>query len=167
VNAHMELVRYRPGEVLKWLELGAGEFRRQARARSSEVLRRPDGSAVSQTIRKAAEAALDLGKGALAELAKLQAERTEYLLGENSFEAIQAGRLRSIRYDAVAEIRQKGDAFQIVLNNGRSMTIRPPAHLVVGRLRVPVGWIRNGMEVPYHVLLDELSARCGVNIQPS
>ncbi len=163
----MELVRYRPGEVLKWLELGAGQFRRQARVRSSEILRRPEGGAVSQNLRQAAEAALDFGKGALAELARLQAERTEYVLGENSFEAIQAGRLRSIRYDAVTEIRQKGDAFQIHLNNGRSLTIRPPAHLVVGRLRVPVGWIRNGMEVPYHVLLDELSARCGVNIQPS
>lgn len=163
----MELVRYRPGEVLKWLELGAGEFRRQARARGSEALRRSEGSAVSHSIRHAAEAAVDLGKGALAELARLQAERTEYVLGENSFEAIQTGRLRSIRYDAVSEIRQKGDTFQIVLNNGRSLSIRPPAYLVVGRLRVPIGWIRNGMEVPYHVLLDELSARCGVNIHPS
>ncbi len=163
----MELVRYRPGDVLKWLELGAEQFRHGARVRSKEILRGREGSAVAENLRNAAEAALEFGKGALAELARLKAERTEYVLGPTSFEAIQGGRLRSVRYDAVAEIRQKGDAFQFVLGNGRSFWIRPPAHLVVGRLRVPVGWVRNDMEVPYLVLLDELSARCGVNIQPS
>ncbi|MCX7799435.1 MAG: hypothetical protein N2109_03730 [Fimbriimonadales bacterium] len=163
----METVRYRPGEVLQWLEVGAVQFRRNARDKGSEALRRHEDAPVSANLRAAAEAAVDLGKGALAELARLKAERTEYILGEHSFEAVQAGRLRSIRYDAVQSIVQKGDTYHLHLANGRSLAIRPPAHLLVGRLKVPVGWIRNGLQVPYSVLADELAARCGVNIQPS
>lgn len=163
----METVRYRPGEALKWLEIGALEYRRQARKKGSEAIRLQEDVPVSSNLKAAAEAAVDLGKGALAELARLQAEGTEYILGDQSFEVVQAGRLRSIRYDAVNAIVQKGDTYQLQLSSGKRLSIRPPAHLVVGRLRVPVGWIRNGLEVPYNVLADELAARCGVNIQPS
>jgi len=37
--------------------------------------------------------------------------------------------------------------------------------VVAGRTKVPVGWRRNGLEVPYELLIDELAARSGRSIE--
>ncbi len=48
-----------------------------------------------------------------------------------------------------------------------TLTVRPIAHLSAGKIRVPIGWVRNEIEVPFSMLLDELSARSDVEIEPA
>jgi hypothetical protein len=86
------------------------------------------------------------------------------VLGSDRFEVVSNGSVKTVKYKDVAAMRQRGDRVSVVLKQG-SVTIKPHAHIVAGRIRVPVGWTRNGIEVPFDTLPDELSARCGVNIE--
>ncbi len=109
---------------------------------------------------------MDMGRGAFAELVHKQAEGTEYALDEDKLEARNLGRSKAISYRDVKQILAKSsDRYQLVLASGTHM-VKPIAHLVAGRLKVPIGWRRNTMEVPYETLIDEIAARCGLEIQP-
>lgn len=160
----MELVRYKPGEAIRWLEMGAEDFRKSAQRKSKSLVRREGERTIGQDVRDVAGALVGIGKGAIAELLHKQADASEYVLHDDHIEIITPTRIRSIRYSAVQAIRMRGERASVVLDQG-SITIKPHAHIVSGKLRVPVGWTRNGMEVPYEVLLDELSARCDVRIE--
>ena len=45
----------------------------------------------------------------------------------------------------------------LVLDRG-TLQIKPYAYVVAGKLKVPIGWARNGIEVPYELLIEELSS---------
>ncbi len=115
-------------------------------------------------VRDAAGALVDLGKSALSELMHRQATASEFMLHDDHFEVASPGRLRVVRYDAVRPIRRRGDRVNLELEKG-AVTIKPHAYIVAGRIRVPIGWVRGGIEVPYDVLVDELSGRCRLPIE--
>lgn len=157
----MSHVSYRPAEVLHWFGIGSKEARRRAQKKGQAALQ---GGDIARGLRQVAGAAADFGKGALNDLVQRQAEETTYQLGDTGFEVIGLTSRKHIAYEDVTAIEcRPHDRFEVTHKSGRIM-VKPIAHLVAGRLRVPVGWLRNGMEVPYAMLIEELAARCGVEI---
>ena len=157
----MANVTYRPAEVLHWFGIGSKEARRRAQKKGQAALQ---GGDFARGIRQVAGAAADFGKGALNDLVQRQAEETSYLLGDTGFEVIGLTSRKHLAYADVSLIEARPhDRFEFTHKNGR-LVVKPIAHLVAGRLRVPVGWLRNGMEVPYAMLIEELAARCAVEI---
>ena len=160
----MELVRYRPGEAIRWLETGAQDMRKSAKRQGKRLISREGERTISRDFRDAAGVLIDLGKSALAELSHRQAEASEFVLHDDRFESVSPAKITSVQYDQIKHLKLKGETLKVVLDSG-SVTIKPHAYIVSGRIRVPVGWNRNGLEVPYETILEELSGRSGVNIE--
>jgi len=159
----MTTVRYRPGEAMRWLETAANESKKSARLKSREMTPPRDMHGLGQNVVTAAGALMDLGKGAWAEMLRRQAEASEYILGDDSFEVVKVNSTRKFLYRNIKEIEQRGDK-SVVRMESTSITIKPFAYIVAGRIRVPVGWVRNDQEVPFELLIEELSARCGIDL---
>lgn len=121
---------------------------------------------VGRTVANVAGAITDIGKSAWADLKHSELEGTEYVLLEHSFDIVKGAAIKSIPYERIETIRMRGDRAMLTLDRG-TVSIRPHAYVVSGPIKVAVGWRRNGMEVPYELLLEELAARCGVNIEDS
>ncbi len=163
----MANVVYKPAEVLHWFESESRRTQANAREQSRDIARTTRGEGIIPGIKQAAEAAISAGKGAYGSIVHKAAEETRFELYEKGFEFIDLTRKVKIDYDQIRQIlTQSGDRFQILYNGG-SIKIKPVAHLVAGKYRVPVGWIRNGIEVSYMTLIDELSARSGVEVDPA
>ena len=160
----MEPIRYRPGEAVRWLEVGAADSRRSAKRQGRSIVRREGSRTIGRDLRDAAGVIFELGKSALADLAHRQAQASEIVLQEETFTISNPAKNQTIRYDDVVDMKLRGDRLSVILEQGGA-TIKPYAYIVSGRVRVPIGWSRNGLEVPYEVLIDELSARCGVNVE--
>lgn len=164
VSLRVELVRYRPGEAIRWLDVGAEDMRRSAKRTGKRLIQREGERTFTRDFRDAAGVLIDLGKSALAELKNRQAEASEFVLHEDRFEVVSPAKITSIDYSQVKTIRIHRETVKVLLDHG-SVTIKPHAYIVSGRLRVPIGWNRNGMEVPYETLVEELSGRSGVVVE--
>jgi len=164
----MELVRYRPGEAIRWLQTGAEHIRRgaQAKGRAAATAGSPDARAFGENIKTAAGAVWDYSRGAYADLKHRQADASEYVLGENHFDVVRGNTIKSIAYERVQSIEFSRDRAVITFDKN-TITIKPFAHLVAGKVRVPIGWTRNGIEVPFELLIEELAARCKVEFEES
>jgi hypothetical protein len=162
----VELVRYKPGEAIRWLETGADNIRKGAQNRGLNLLRQTGGDSKTfgENLKTAAGALFDFGKGTYAEMMHRQAEDSEFVLQEEQFDIVNGGNMKTIPYNRVVAVHLKGDRATLTLDKG-IVVLKPFAYIVAGRIKVPVGWVRNGIEVPYELLLLELSARCGVDIQ--
>lgn len=159
----MDPVTYRSPSLLHWFGTESRREKADARRKGKRLLNTA-GQTIAGQLKDAASAAMSLGRGATNELALRQASEEAYVLAGDAFERIGLGSRSRIPYATVKEILALGsDRFELTHGNGR-MVIRPVAHLVRGRSRVPVGWVRNGVEVPYATLIDELSGRCGVEV---
>jgi len=108
---------------------------------------------IGKDFAQAAGAVMDMGKSALAELRHKQAEATSICWARRASRC--SGRAAPGPCPTIIQrIDKEGD------NNARldhgSAVIKPHAYIVAGRVKVAVGWARNGLEVPYEVLMDEL-----------
>ncbi len=159
----MEEVRYQPGEAIRWLETAAHDIRRNAQRQGSSLVKRQGERSIGKDLKQFAGALTDLGRSALADYAHRQAQASEYVLHESNFEIVEGSRIKTMRYDEIESLHFRGDRASLVLAQG-SVVIKPHAYIVSGRLKVPVGWTRNGIEVPYELLIDELAARAQVKI---
>lgn len=160
----VEGVRYRPGEAIRWLETGAEGMRYVANAQGRSVVRREGERNIGKDVMHAAGAIADFGKSAIAELIHRQAQATEFILHDKDFEIVSTNRVQTVPYASVISIRMKGDKATLVFERG-SFSIRPEAYIVSGKIKVPIGWSRNDIEVPYEMLIDELAARVGVKVE--
>lgn len=152
----MSNIYYRPAEVLHWLRLHE-EPARPAKPKA----RQGDWVAPLKDI---FETALTQGKSALQKVDQKAAEGAGYILSDTHIEFEATPARRSVAYTSITAIHQlTPDKFQVDYKGGH-FTIRPVAHLTTGRIKVPIGWVRNGTEVPYHLLVQELAARCGIPI---
>jgi hypothetical protein len=144
-------VIYKPSdEVVKWLRIGA------------EGLRAPSERAAPTDIKGAVLGAvgraIGYGKGAIAGFSTRSIEKLEYRLGDESF-VVKGTSEKEFPYREVQRIETgKRGAFVLVAANW-SLRIKPYAWLSVSGARVPAGWLRNGMEVGYELLIEELAAR--------
>jgi len=160
----MSAVYYKAADVLHWFGEDAKNAKSLAKKRGKELVKTTSESGIVDGIKHAANMAASYGRGAFGDLVHKQASDTGFVLYETGFEIADMVKKKKVDYDAVRQIVSKpNDRYQVFYDGG-SVTIRPVAHLVAGRLRVPVGWVRNGMEVPYVMLIEEISARCGVEI---
>lgn len=160
----MEVVRYRPGEAIRWLQTGAENQRRSAQSKGRSVVRGSETRPLTQNLKTAASALMDLGRGTYADLMHHQAAASEFVLQDAHFDVVNGSSIKTIGYDRVKGITLKGDKAILSLDKG-SVTIKPFAYIVAGRTRVPLGWVRNGTEVPFDLLVDELAARCRLEIE--
>ncbi|MCW5941353.1 MAG: hypothetical protein KIS66_03925 [Fimbriimonadaceae bacterium] len=158
----MSVVRYRPADAVRWLQMGSESAARDAQRRGQAAFR--GGDDLRRNFRDAAGAIFGAGKTAVAQALHAQANASEYVLYEELMEIVQGAKTKTVRYNDVKSIEVKGDRARLVLREGE-VKIDPPAHISVGRVRVPIGWERNGMEVAYDVLLDEIGARCKVPLE--
>lgn len=160
----MATTTYRPVDILHWFGMESRSARRSGFHKGGQVAKKATEQGVVQGLKLAASAAYELTKGAAGDLVQTQASQTEYVLHETGFEALDIVRRTKIDYKQVQKIVAKGgDKFMVVSETG-NVTIKPVAHLLAGHLKVPVGWVRNGMEVPYSTLVEELAARCEVDV---
>ncbi len=162
----MDPIRYKPGEAIRWLETGAEQSRKTAKSKGKELLDQTGAPGVKR-IGSGVGALIDLGKGAWADVLHKQAEASEYVLQNDLFDVVAGKSIKSVRYSDVRKISAKGEKVTITLDRGTTLTLKPYAHITAGRIRVPVGWLRNGMEVPYELLIEELAARCKVEVETS
>lgn len=148
--------------------IGLESRRRGQRARGSEfdaAVRAASQQGIAEGLKSAAGAFWEMGKGALGDIFMKQVESLSYQLSDDSFEVTGLTARKRIEYASVSAIRSRGnDRFDLEHETG-VLVIKPVAHLVAGRLKVPVGWARGGMEVPYMTLVEELAGRCGVDIE--
>ena len=161
----MEVVRYQPGEAIRWLETEADRMRREATQKGKSAVQGADmEGGIKQSVANVASAIFDFGKSAYAEIAHLRAKAGEYVLLEERLDVVNGTSIKSIKYADVKKILVAKDKATIHFS-GHTVSIKPYAYLSAGPLKVPVGWTRNGMEVPYYLLLEELAARCGVDLE--
>jgi hypothetical protein len=162
----MDAVRYRPGEALRWLSTGADAQRKSARKKGKTILSEPvevSFESLRSTVSTAAGALFELGQGAYTELVRTQADAHEFVLGESDFSISRQSGPRIYRYADVTKIEWERDRATLTVGQTR-VVIKPYAYITAGRVRVPIGWDRNGMEVPFELLIEELAARCKVEI---
>lgn len=159
----VEPIRYKPGEAIRWLETGAEANRKAAKQKGREVF--APGTPAGAKLGSGVGALIDLGKGAWADVLHKQAEASEYVFQEDRFDIVSGNSIKTVAYSDIKRIEFKGEKALVTLNRGTTIQIKPYAHIVAGRIKVPVGWLRNGMEVPYDLLIEELSARCGIEVE--
>ena len=159
----MELIRYRPCDAIRWLQTRAQKDRREARALGMTTLIQPeDFRGIGANMKAAAGALFSVGRGAVTEIIHKSASENEYVLSDDSFEIHRTGSVKSVRYADVKSITLGTEKTIFQLERSQ-VVVKPYAYITAGRARAPLGWLRNGIEVPYDVLVDELAARCGID----
>jgi hypothetical protein len=156
------VIRYRPGEALRWLGVGADGIRRDATERGRRLAEGKDRGAWHENARTAVGALVDLGKSAYADVLTRRLDASEYVLQEDRLDIVRGPQIESVPYRRIGRIEVKGDRITLMLDRGQ-VVIKPFAHIVAGRAKVPIGWMRNGIEVPYEQLVEELAARAGLD----
>ncbi len=162
----MSVVYYRPPEVMHWFESSAQAFELKKKAKQRAKTRQVDEEAsIAGSLKAAASAAIDFGRSTLGDITYRKSEEISYVLHEDAFETVTITGSKKIPYSSIQSLTaEKGDKLRVQHEKGVTM-IRPLAYLVSGALRAPIGWMRNGVEVPYAMLAQELSARCGQEIE--
>lgn len=160
------MVRYRPGEAIRWLQTEAGRLRDDAKSSGKAATSPPsvDMPGITETVKNAASAVFNLGRSAYAEMAHMRAKASEFILLEDRMDIVTDTSIKAIPYSSVKKITLKGDKAQLHLEKG-NFTIKPFAYLVAGPIKVPIGWERNGLETPYHLIIEELAARCQLDVE--
>src|SRR6185503_10854696 len=123
----MEPIRYRPGEAIRWLEIGASDSRKSAKRQGRSIVRREGSRTIGRDLRDAAGAIFELGKSALADLAHRQAQASEVVLQEETFTISNPTKNQTLRYDQVTYMKLKGDRLSINLEQGGAM-IKPDVY---------------------------------------
>ena len=162
----MELIRYRPDPAIRWLQVNAVQIKKAASKKGKSVANQSgtDQRPFGENLKTAAGALVDYGKGAYAELKHKQANASEYVLQTDRLDIVSGGSIKTIPFAEIKAVQLDKDRATLILDKG-SVAIRPFAHIASGKARVPIGWLRNGIDVPYELLIEEIAARAGVAVQ--
>jgi hypothetical protein len=163
---HDEVI-YTPSQCIRWLEMGAGGLKETAKGEARKAKEGFQERNIGDAVRKSVSAALQAARGYLAELAGKKGEATEYRLYEERVELVSLLKTTTLEYADVRSIaKSEGTRYRYVLATSHGdQVISPVAWITAGSARVPIGWERNGIEVPYMVLVEELAARCAVRLE--
>jgi hypothetical protein len=145
--------------------MGGVNIRKHAQDRGKKIVTVPpsDIRVAGENIRQAAGALIQYGKGAYADIMHSQAEASEYVLQDEHLDIVRPGAIKTIPYSRIQSVQVKGDKATLTLDRG-TVVIKPFAYIVAGRAKVAVGWSRNGMEVPFDLLIDEIAARSDLEV---
>ncbi|MBV6503431.1 MAG: hypothetical protein AKCLJLPJ_01503 [Fimbriimonadales bacterium] len=146
-----QVVRYKPADIGRWLEMGTASVRthRQATEKPAKIPAR---------ILEALGTVMSEGKSAVAAVASRQLEKFEVLLGDKSLES--GG--RTLAYSEIKAVTAGRGLLYRFETDDRPFIVKPYAWLEMAGHRVPLGWLRNGIEVPYETLAEEIAARSRV-----
>lgn len=118
---------------------------------------------IRQAILEAVGKVFDYGKSAVAEIGSRGIENLEYKLFDDRLES--SGFSKPLKYEDISRIEvTKKATFKLISSTGTTV-IKPYAWLQVASVKVPLGWIRNGMEAPYELLVEEIAARSKASIR--
>lgn len=164
----MAPIIYSPPDILHWLDLGGKASREAGRKKAAEAAKAPvvSPSGIADTFKKAAAAARDFGMGAWTDIKTKRLEETQYVLDDTALEVPTPTGAKKIAYASISEVTLEEDDRIVITFESGAHVIKPVAHLVTGAIRVPIGWKRGGMEVPYAMLAEEIAARSGVTLAP-
>ncbi|MCH8274301.1 MAG: hypothetical protein IH851_05885 [Armatimonadetes bacterium] len=152
-------IRYRPADVARWLEIGAGSMRR------TNAPTRVPGGEIGRVILETVGKVVGQGKGALVQVAVRRLGHLEYRLYDDRIEVTTASSERCVSYDRISAIEtMRPGEYRVVTRDG-ALRIKPYAWLNVTGLRVPFGWLRDGMEVPFELLIEELAGRAKIVVE--
>lgn len=158
----MSTVHYTAPDILHWL--GTPADRPKAKSRQTPEPKSSASSEIAANIKAVASAATSFGKEAIADIVRAKVSVYKVSLYEKGMEIYSLTATRKIDYENVKSIKElTNDRFEIVHENGKAI-IKPCGHIVVERLKLPIGWIRNGLEVSYHTLIQEIAARSSIEI---
>ena len=163
----MDSVTYRSPDLLHWFGAGSDAAAESAKRRTKAAAEGASKSDIKRSLVNVAGAALDIGRMAAVDFVKRQIEDTVYRFDDDGMDVQLAIGTKRVLYDEVKSIVAKtNDRYEVKFVGG-TMTVKPVAHLVSGRVRVPIGWVRNGLDVSYATLVQELAARCDLDIEPA
>ena len=160
----MAVVTYLPADIVRWLGKNAKQDRKSVVKKALAVPQKALDKGIVPGVRGAVDAAFGIGKQALGDLSTVKAEETLYHLFEEGFEAVGLMKKVKLDYRQVTGIVCKGGDKYWIEHEGGHISIKPVAHLVAGQQKVAIGWLRNGMEVDYRLLVEEIAARCNKEI---
>jgi hypothetical protein len=142
-------VKYKPVDIIRWIDFTT-ESHNKTHTKESPF---------PKTIKQALQKMVNLSKTTTAQVARNAIEQLEYRLYHDSLEMHSQTGFRSILYSQVTHIEiLKREAFRIRTEK-ETVRIKPYAWMIVANLKIPLGWRREDMEVPYHLLLEEIAAR--------
>lgn len=159
----MEIIHYRIPDAVKWLQMGTESS--QFRTQKSELAESFKESQVKRGLREVGSRLLHFGKSTYAGFVQKNIENIEYILLSQQVEVHSLGRRRSLRYEDINRIFEGTKDHYTVVTPEDRLVIRPVAYLGAGRVRVPIGWNREGADVPYDLLIKELAAHCKLEIE--
>lgn len=154
-------VKYRPSETLRWLNAQTEEAYERVKQSAEHIKSEPQ---IAQKLRQAAGMIIDISKSAVGEVAKRSSDASEITFYDDEVLVSRLGKKLTIPYKSFKQIKKQKDKYTLV-HSGGNLTYKPYATIVAGRRSVPVGWVRNKVEVPYETLFDEWAARCRLNIE--
>jgi hypothetical protein len=147
--------------------MGAGGLRQDAKATAIRAKTDFADRNLGEAVKSAVSAAMRTGKAVIAEIASKRGEATEFRLHSDHFEIVSMMRNTPVNYSDVESIKKApGTKHRYHVKTGLSeIKIAPVAWIESGPTRVPIGWERNGFEVPFTLLIEELAARCGIEVE--
>lgn len=151
---------------MRWLHTEADRLKDEAKSngRAATEPSSTDFAGFAESVKNVAGAVLNLGKSAYAELSHIRANASEFVLLEDRMDVVNGNSIKAIPYGSIKKITLSKDKATLTLDKG-TFVIKPFAHVVAGPVKVPIGWERNGLEAPYHVIIEEIAARSGREIE--
>ncbi|GIV01889.1 MAG: hypothetical protein KatS3mg015_0719 [Fimbriimonadales bacterium] len=154
----MHVVRYRPADAIQWIEVAL-----QPHA-SSFDFRAEGPESVRDAVLSAFGKLLDLSKETTAEVLLRTIRAIEYRLFDDHLEVQNLAGVKRYAYADLKTVElRKRDRF-LFRGEGIRFAIRPYATLALTGVRLPLGWQREGLPVPYRLLAEEIALRSSVKV---
>ncbi len=160
------MIRYRPAASLTWLTDSAEAGLKKAERLSKQAVRTKSqfgGSSPKERLYSAGKALFEVAKSAYTEVAKSKMDAHEYVLNESSIIVVSGSKSEEIKYADISGLEIEGLKAKFKHKLGL-LTIQPYAFVVAGVAKAPIGWNRDGHEVPYELLIEEIAARSGLEM---
>lgn len=158
------MVRYRPSNSLSWLAEGAEAGLKKAERLTKDAVSRKSSESPKERIVSAGKALFEFAKSAYTEVSRSRAEAKEYALSDSDIHIISGSHDETVKFNDVKRIEVSGLNAWIRHKNG-AFNIQPYAYVVAQGAKAPIGWNRDGHEVPFELLIQEIAARAGVEIE--
>ncbi len=150
----MVVARYKPFDIQNWVELGTETLQK-----SRPPVKAPGGE-IGKTLAELVGRAVRTGQSAVANITGKKIVQIEYQISDDHFE-VDNLRIPYSEIKRIEHIKKSGFKVHTV---GKTIEILPYAWLKVGSIEVPLGWLRDGLEVPFELLAQELSIRSKVEL---
>jgi hypothetical protein len=155
-------VTYSPPEALKWIQFKSDASKEGASrrlVRSGKTVRQDWKSSVTD-VAGAVGAYASTAASSLTHAAKNVAR---YDLDDTMLTAKTMGKTTKISFEDIQEILLDGDEATIIHSKG-NLKIKPIGYVSSGIVKAPLGWRRNGTEVPFATLIEEIAGRAGLRV---